>query len=547
LSNQASNTEPADANKVEQLIREGIAAAKAGDKVTARARLREAVALDQYSEKGWFWLASVVDSEEEKRVCLGNVVVINPNNTRAQQMLDALAAESEAGSARGARARIPQSRRLMYTVGGVIVVALLLVIILFRPGPAPTVEPTALPPGVTPDTATPIDSNLTQAVEAQETAAQGTLDARRTANALPPEWTATATQPPAGTLTPTALPPPDGVTGRLLVIEGNELIRGRILNFKLIDLENGDTRDLLNADIRGDYAVWLPDGRRILFGQFFPGTNQLALRQANLNGAQSEDLGTLWGNSPALRNQEMPAVAANGNGVVFVAQNVVQNDQYPNIYYLPVQFSTVVGTPTATLTSTATSTDTATPTLDPTFTVSPTFAPTLTIAPTGTPAPLPLRRLTERNTAIYSWPDLSPDGAKVVFVSDTTPIDDGGADLYVLDVSSGNPVNLTNDGPDYLETSPVFSPDAAQIVFAATAQDSASSDLYIMNADGSSRRELVTGGDNIRPTWSPDGRFVGFSSQRTGKWEVYIVDVASGAVYQVTNTPDTTILTDWGS
>ncbi len=67
-----------------------------------------------------------------------------------------------------------------------------------------------------------------------------------------------------------------------------------------------------------------------------------------------------------------------------------------------------------------------------------------------------------------------------------------------------------------------------------------------MNADGSNKRALVTGDNAIRPAWSPDGQFIGFSSQLSGKWEVYVVEVASGALYQVTSTADTTILTDWG-
>ncbi len=75
---------------MEQLLREGIAAVRAGDKETARAKLREVVALDQYNEKGWFWLASVAETAEERRVCLGNVVVINPNNEKAKQMPDQL-------------------------------------------------------------------------------------------------------------------------------------------------------------------------------------------------------------------------------------------------------------------------------------------------------------------------------------------------------------------------------------------------------------------------------------------------------------------------
>jgi hypothetical protein len=85
--------------QVEELLRQGIEAARSGDKASARPLLEQVVEKDQYNEKGWFWLAAVVETVDEKRVCLGNVVVINPGNQRAQRLLEQLESKSAAGAA----------------------------------------------------------------------------------------------------------------------------------------------------------------------------------------------------------------------------------------------------------------------------------------------------------------------------------------------------------------------------------------------------------------------------------------------------------------
>ena len=72
---------------VDDLVRDGIADIKAGDKAAGRGKLEAAVKIDQYNEQAWFWLASVVESTDERRVCLNNVLLINPQNQRAAQML----------------------------------------------------------------------------------------------------------------------------------------------------------------------------------------------------------------------------------------------------------------------------------------------------------------------------------------------------------------------------------------------------------------------------------------------------------------------------
>jgi len=68
-------------------VREGIAAAKAGQKEEARKLLSKAVELDAYNEQAWIWLSGVVESPEDQRVCLENVLTINPANERARKGL----------------------------------------------------------------------------------------------------------------------------------------------------------------------------------------------------------------------------------------------------------------------------------------------------------------------------------------------------------------------------------------------------------------------------------------------------------------------------
>ncbi|MFN8531760.1 MAG: tetratricopeptide repeat protein [Anaerolineae bacterium] len=72
---------------VEGMVREGIAAFKEGRKEEARALLSKAVELDQYNEQGWMWLSGCVDAPDDQRICLENVLAINPMNERARKGL----------------------------------------------------------------------------------------------------------------------------------------------------------------------------------------------------------------------------------------------------------------------------------------------------------------------------------------------------------------------------------------------------------------------------------------------------------------------------
>jgi hypothetical protein len=75
---------------VDAMVREGIRAYRAGKKAEARTLLEKAAELDAYNEQAWMWLSAVVDTPEEQRICLENVLTINPNNQNATQGLQML-------------------------------------------------------------------------------------------------------------------------------------------------------------------------------------------------------------------------------------------------------------------------------------------------------------------------------------------------------------------------------------------------------------------------------------------------------------------------
>ena len=71
----------------DQLIQAGIKALKSGDRDNARKLLMQAVKQDEQNEKAWLWLSGAVKTKEDRRICLENVLTINPDNEMAQKGL----------------------------------------------------------------------------------------------------------------------------------------------------------------------------------------------------------------------------------------------------------------------------------------------------------------------------------------------------------------------------------------------------------------------------------------------------------------------------
>jgi Tol biopolymer transport system component len=79
-----------------------------------------------------------------------------------------------------------------------------------------------------------------------------------------------------------------------------------------------------------------------------------------------------------------------------------------------------------------------------------------------------------------------------------------------------------------------WSPDGAQVVFSA--DRSGNYDLYVLNADGSGLRRLTDHpARDLHPAWSPDGQTIAFETNRNGNWDIYFVPAAGGAAVPFTS------------
>lgn len=149
------------------------------------------------------------------------------------------------------------------------------------------------------------------------------------------------------------------------------------------------------------------------------------------------------------------------------------------------------------------------------------------------------RRLT-RNRVFDGFPSWSPDRTRVVFVRAAREDD---ADVWLMSADGTGARRLAGSARRAQDLYPAFSPDGRWIVFASTRGDR-EPDLYVMRADGTGVRRLVGGPRHVidtQPRFSPSGRHVVFTSNRPGFFnhEVYRVRFPDGG--------GRTRLTFWGS
>ncbi len=137
-----------------------------------------------------------------------------------------------------------------------------------------------------------------------------------------------------------------------------------------------------------------------------------------------------------------------------------------------------------------------------------------------------------------SW---SPDGKWLALVISEA----GFPYLYRIHLDGSGLFRLAEAGR--VKEDPAWSPDGNSIVYAAGPRQG-DRGLFLLPAGGGKAQDLIPGkGDDWAPSWSPDGRFIAFVSNRDGltNTEIYRLEVASGQVERLTTSPGEDIFPSW--
>ena len=138
-------------------------------------------------------------------------------------------------------------------------------------------------------------------------------------------------------------------------------------------------------------------------------------------------------------------------------------------------------------------------------------------------------------------PSLSPDGTQAVFFSERDRLS---LDLFLADVKTGRVIrklatsaaSAKFDSLQPLRSAGAWSPDGQWFAFAAVRQGHAALMLIDMLGRGRDREILFDRlGQVLSATWSPDGRSIALSAQAGGLTDLYVCDLASGRLQQLTD------------
>ena len=175
--------------------------------------------------------------------------------------------------------------------------------------------------------------------------------------------------------------------------------------------------------------------------------------------------------------------------------------------------------------------------------------PTPVAAQPTQPAPEPTAAITTTTAISGSAPldvtALPPIGGTVVFHSDRS----GELDIYTLSLTTSNVQQLTDAvGRDF---EPAWSPDGKTIAFSSDRDDPDNAHLYLMNADGSDQRRLISDfvPDQVGARWSPDGEWILFHSNPLvdglPRFDIFKVRPDGSDLTNVSNAPGNSFMGDW--
>ncbi|GAB4511416.1 MAG: hypothetical protein OHK0046_09450 [Anaerolineae bacterium] len=487
-------------NDLRQRLQQGINAIRSGDRETGRQILREVAREDPRNELAWIWLATAASTVTERRAYLERVLQINPQNTRAQEALERLKGRSTdeipaynnppvaaprptTPPRRPAQQSRGPSLQSLLIFGGLLVSLLVIALVALQVLNDNDDTPVVVALP-TADNSTPTATNTPL-----PTATIRPFDGTSGAPTLPPSFTPTRTPQPTATATPTATPIP---VENFQMLYAN-LVEGRSQPDLFLVENGGESR--IGADVRD--MVYDPAGERIAFVRdvtYIEGERTGTFPElfiAPVNAVESAQQIT----EMRTANVSHPTWSPEGRELVFVADL----DGSDDLWYV-------------------------------------------------TPDGQNLRRLTF-NDFIDRDPTWEPvlGSRRIVFASDRDSI--GSTEIYSLNIGEPDEdlpyQRLTNaDASSY---APAWADNGSGIAFIS--DRGGDPDVYIMRPDGTGQT-LLTGGDggaeDRRPSFTPDGRYVVFISNRLDdRFQTYLISLDGDVLVRLTDNNGSDVSVDF--
>jgi serine/threonine-protein kinase len=122
----------------------------------------------------------------------------------------------------------------------------------------------------------------------------------------------------------------------------------------------------------------------------------------------------------------------------------------------------------------------------------------------------------------YQMPRVSPDGRRVaVGISERN-----NTDVWVLDLDRNTSSRLTFDAS--VETSPIWSPDGQWVVYSSSKDTTGVLVRRRADANGAEERLTSASSNQTPQSWSPDGRLIVYSERNLNNIDLWLLPIAAG-------------------